>query len=266
MNLGLLPLMLAASLTGVVAAAEGTHRPAHEAARVPVIVELFTSEGCSSCPPADDVLARLGATQPVRGVDVLALGEHVDYWNHLGWTDPFSSAAFTTRQSDYARVFGNRSVYTPQMVVNGRAEFVGSDWNRALASIAEAGRAPEANVAITRTPAESNSREVGLAIHVAHAGAGARGEPIDVTLAITESGLESEVTRGENAGRRLRVGNVVRQLEVLPSSVAPDGRSIHATAHFQLESGWNRARLSAVAFAQERASRRILGSAQIPLE
>src|SRR5580704_13674088 len=93
-----------------------------------VVAELFTSEGCSSCPPADAVLSRLVLRQPVAGVEVLALGEHVDYWDRLGWRDSFSSAAYSARQSNYdARVFHRNEVYTPQLVVDGQLERVGSD-------------------------------------------------------------------------------------------------------------------------------------------
>src|SRR5215467_5272038 len=105
----------------------------------PVIVELFTSEGCSSCPPADDVLTRLVATQPVPGVQIIALGEHVDYWDRLGWRDAFSSATFSQRQNEYAdRVFRSGNIYTPQLVVNGRQELVGSDYRGAVAAISKA--------------------------------------------------------------------------------------------------------------------------------
>src|SRR5580704_11614543 len=92
--------------------------------RVPVVVELFTSEGCSSCPPAEQLLSRMDRTQPFAGVRVIALEEHVDYWNSLGWTDPFSSSQYRIRQNDYGRKFSAEGIYTPQMIVNGQAQFV----------------------------------------------------------------------------------------------------------------------------------------------
>src|SRR5215468_4014633 len=117
--------------------------------RSPVVVELFTSEGCSSCPPADAVLAQLQQTQPVAGAEVIALGEHVDYWNYIGWSDPFSAPVFSQRQNDYTNAFGAFSVYTPQMVVDGQTEFVGSKMSKALDAIAKAARAPKAKVQLT---------------------------------------------------------------------------------------------------------------------
>ena len=105
--------------------------------RVPVLVELFTSEGCSSCPPADELLAKLSREQPVDGATIVPLAFHVDYWNRLGWVDRFSSPQFTKRQQEYAAAL-RADTYTPQMVVDGRDEFVGSDDARARQSIADA--------------------------------------------------------------------------------------------------------------------------------
>src|SRR5437879_4684262 len=113
-------------------------RSGHAAQPTPIVIELFTSEGCSDCPPADGVLEKLIATQPIAGVEVIALGEHVDYWDQLGWKDRFSSAALTNRQRIYSAHFNLESIYTPQMVVDGRAQFVGSDGKAAAQAIARA--------------------------------------------------------------------------------------------------------------------------------
>src|SRR5690349_8763413 len=119
--------------------------------RVPVVIELFTSEGCSSCPPADAVLMQLEKNQPVAGAEIIALSEHVDYWNYIGWSDPFSSEAFSARQQAYAPIFGNDGVYTPQMVVDGQAEFIGSNSGKAQTAIARAAKLPKAEVKISQS-------------------------------------------------------------------------------------------------------------------
>src|SRR5215468_246613 len=110
-------LVLACAVVARQSAGKSQER-ARSGERVPVIVELFTSEGCSSCPPADEALRRLASTQPVPGVEIVAMSEHVDYWNSLGWTDPFSSSQFSQRQDEYGKAFGLDGSYTPQMVVD----------------------------------------------------------------------------------------------------------------------------------------------------
>src|SRR5215467_866280 len=114
----------------------------------PVLVELFTSEGCSSCPPADALLQKLERFQSIGGAEPIVLSEHVDYWNDIGWKDPFSSHEYSERQSAYAAQFGNGRVYKPHMVVDGRFECIGSDERRATEAIEEAVMAPKAPVRI----------------------------------------------------------------------------------------------------------------------
>src|SRR5262245_13241848 len=117
--------------------------PAPEAMPLtPVVVELFTSEGCSSCPPADSILAKMESAQPFKGVRIIAIEEHVDYWNQQGWVDPFSSIEWTDRQQGYVAAFRQEGPYTPQMVVNGRAQFVGSRADQAVKAVQEAQGVP----------------------------------------------------------------------------------------------------------------------------
>src|SRR5229473_964263 len=138
------------TLQTLVVVAACLHAPAdtRAAATTPILVELFTSEGCSDCPPADGVLEKLIATQPISGVEVIGLGQHVDYWDQLGWKDRFSSAALTNRQHVYGAHFGLDSMYTPQMVVDGRAQLVGSDGGAARKAIGHAVTAPHGVVRI----------------------------------------------------------------------------------------------------------------------
>lgn len=231
----------------------------------PVVVELFTSEGCSSCPPADEVLSKLDKSQPIQGIEVIALGEHVDYWNKLGWIDPYSSAEFSTRQSRYADAFGQESVYTPQMIVDGRDEFVGADWNKAREAITRAARLPKAKVELldASTSNETN-KDLKLSIHINDIPQITIGDSADVLLAITESNLRSEVSRGENAGRYLRHTAVVRSLSVL-GNVSAGQQSFETESTASLNVGWQRDNLRAVVLVQERRTRRVLGAAALGL-
>ncbi|MGH9874415.1 MAG: DUF1223 domain-containing protein [Pyrinomonadaceae bacterium] len=260
---------LFASLFAVDRLTTATTSPALEAEGkpMPVIVELFTSEGCSSCPPADAVLIELEKTQPVPGAEVIALGQHVDYWNRLGWADPYSSAGFSARQGEYAQAFGKNGVYTPQMIVDGRTEFVGSNMNKAREAISKAARAPKAAVQVSLAPNPAGKKPDGIAllVRVENMPAVSPGDTAEVMLAITENDLNTQVARGENAGRSLRHIAVVRQLKVIGTANAAEGRAFTAEPIVTIANGWKRGNLRAVIFVQERASRRVLGAKAIEL-
>src|SRR6266478_7900020 len=132
-------------------------------ARTPVLIELFTSEGCSNCPPADALLERLDRFQPVRDAELIVLSEHVDYWDGIGWKDPYSSRAFSIRQDDYAHRFRLEGPYTPQMVVDGGMQFVGSDERRAIQVIEDAAKVGKVRVVLSSIHLEGDNT---LAVHV----------------------------------------------------------------------------------------------------
>jgi hypothetical protein len=220
--------------------------------RTPVVVELFTSEGCSSCPPADSILSRLDREQPISGAEVIALGEHVDYWDRDGWRDRFSSALFTARQQDYGQAMKLGNVYTPQMVINGRAEVLGSDWDAANRAIRAAAQTP---------PLEAVTLKItgwdGLSVRV---GSTKPPQAMDMFLAITESGLDTSVFGGENNGRRLRHTAVVRSMTRLGNLDKKSG-VYSAETRVNLRPEWNRQNIKLILFVQERSSKKIVGAA-----
>lgn len=234
-----------------------------ETKRAPVIVELFTSEGCSTCPPADALLARLEEQQPVADAEVIALEEHVDYWNQQGWVDPYSSAEWTLRQQEYVAVFKGDGVYTPQMVVDGASQFIGSRIREVIAGIGEASRTPKANVvAAPVAPAGSLTQQ--FRVSVENLVGGTSGDTPEVWLAVTEKGLRSEVSRGENAGKNLSHASIVRWMRKVgvldarkPSSPFAGNTSV------KLKPAWKLDNLRVVALVQEKKSKRILGAATL---
>lgn len=230
------------------------------AASATVLVELFTSEGCSSCPPADKLLTELEQSSPLKGVEVIALSEHVDYWNRLGWKDPFSSAEFSQRQADYGRVFKSDDLYTPQMVVDGQTAFVGSKADAAREAIANAARAPKAAVSLTIKAA--TAKAVRLSVQIDNLPEVPAGDSAEVVLAITESDLLSNVVRGENKGRNLAHSAVTRKLARVGTI---KGKTFSAEPAVDLNAAWKRQNLKAVVFVQERTRRRVLGAAAIKL-
>jgi hypothetical protein len=210
-----------------------------------VLIELFTSEGCSSCPPADALLERLQREQPLPGAQLIVLSEHVDYWNDLGWKDPFSDAAFSARQAAY----GGRT-YTPQAVIDGGVDVVGSDRDGVLRAAKVAAALPHGNVQIVRL----TDTTVRIAI------SGLSGHPdAAIMVAVVEDGLVSRVEKGENAGRTLRHVAVVRALNEV-GQIAK-GADWSAEVPLTTNVSWKSPRL--VAFVQERRTRRVLAASAL---
>ena len=197
------------------------------------MIELFTSQGCSSCPPADQLVADLARAGQSRGRAVVPLAFHVDYWNNLGWTDPFSSPAWTARQQDYARALNDRSVYTPELVVAGGVGMVGSQAGRVADAIARAPIQRELEATATWTPTALSIDAPPIA-------------DAQLFVAVWEDAPNTSVPSGENAGRSLVSDRIVRALQRL------DGPT-----HVVLDPSWKPG--GAVVFAQ-RADRHIVGS------
>jgi hypothetical protein len=219
-------------------------------AQSPVVVELFTSEGCSSCPPADAVLLQLSQQSAANGGEVILLGEHVDYWNYIGWTDRFSSKQFSERQSEYAKAL-RASVYTPQMVIDGGEQFVGNDAAEVHSRIAAAAKQPKP-AQVTLTWEGTGHLQIGV-----HSSQAARAE---VLLVITEDGLSTQVGNGENGGKTLHHAAVVRQLN--PVGQLANG-NLQKTVEVARKSDWNTAQLKVILLVQDPASKKILGAGSI---
>jgi hypothetical protein len=264
-TIGILLATLALTLaTGQAQAPQPARQPAGDQG-TPVVLELFTSEGCSSCPPADTLFAAIAAKQPLPGVRIIPLAFHVDYWDQLGWIDRFSSPRYTLRQNDYSRAWRSEKVYTPQAVVDGRWEFLGSDAaaaERLLVGAAKEAKLPLA-LTVSRETADPLRATVTVVVHPAPNGPNG---PADVMLAITEDDLATEVRRGENRSRHLQHAAVVRRLEkigTVSEKAASDPMTVSHTA--KLDRSWRADRLRAVVFVQEQKSRRILGADIAPL-
>lgn len=239
-------LRLALAVVLPLATALAVTLPAQTEAPAAVVLELFTSQGCSSCPPADELLRRIGKEPALRG-KVLPLAFHVDYWDALGWRDPFSSRAWSERQTRYAHAFGSDRIYTPQAVVGGRAECVGSNEDEILARLEAALRRPAGRLELRLEPAAGAQGER-LAVTAAPPAGVARA--LDVVLVVYENDLATDVARGENARRRLRDDFVVRRLETLftlAAGSAGESRAVPLT----LDSSWRRAGLGVAVFLQD---------------
>jgi|HubBroStandDraft_6_1064221.scaffolds.fasta_scaffold35005_2 hypothetical protein len=223
--------------------------------RIPVLVELFTSEGCSSCPPADALLEKLDRSQPIGGAELVVLSEHVDYWNDNGWKDPYSSHEFSARQGDYARRFHLNGPYTPQMVVDGDMELVGSDEWRAFRVIKNAIKTAKLPVALSSIHREDN-KTLALHIEVGPSDSSGRRAPAQVLISLADNIAQSSVRGGENSGRTLKHVAVVRNLTLVGTIDNAGMFSKDVTVNTE---NTDQRDLRIIAIVQERGVGRVLG-------
>lgn len=224
-----------------------------------VLVELFTSEGCSSCPPADEFLARLNREQPLNGVTIIGIEEHVDYWNHDGWLDPYSSPEWTSRQVVYVDHLKEKTAFTPQAVIDGQHSVVGAREREIVQAIQQSAQQPRTQIEVTVESAPADSV---LKVH-ARVGklAASAGDSVEVWLAIAEKDLAQKVAAGENEGKELRHSAVLRSLKKLGVAKDKGDTSFDGSAQIKLNREWKSQNIEAMVFAQEKKSRRILGVA-----
>lgn len=260
----LLALAPAVALASPPASPAKSAKSAKAAGPTPVLVELFTSEGCSDCPPADGFLGALATHQPITGAEIIPISEHVTYWNHQGWVDPYSSQQWTLRQEAYARVFKQGQVYTPEMFVDGTKGFVGAEASKAELAIEKAAVRPYTKLSVH--PGKLGpGRSLRVEVTVGKLVGDTSGAPVDVWLGVTQSGLRNTVTGGENKGRVLYEPAVLRSLRKI--GVLKPGRqseSFQADPVVKFNRRWKLQNLQLVVFLQNEKSLRILGVAAVP--
>jgi hypothetical protein len=251
LSLLLLPLMLLR--------ASGAAEPngVDAAAATPILIELFTSEGCSSCPPADAWLKQIDLSQPIPGAQAIVLSEHVDYWNHDGWKDPYSSSFFTDRQSAYVRALGDSSPYTPQMILNGTTELQLSNQAQVAQAFKKAANAQQLAVSISGLSLAGDSQPV-LHAHIEADGAMSK-RNADVYAVVALDHAESEVLHGENGGRHLTHAAVA--LELVRVGKLEKGKLFSQDFQTRLKNGVEPKNLRLIVFVQESGPGEVLGAA-----
>jgi hypothetical protein len=251
----LLVSVIAAGI-GALAWAGGALKVSDAAGRVPILVELFTSEGCSSCPPADAFLQKLDQ-QPLAGAEMIVLSEHVDYWNHIGWKDPYSARFYSDRQGAYASRLKLDGPYTPQMVVDGSIEFVGSDPELARKAFDRALEAQKIPVRLSEI-----SIAAGNILH-AHVETGTVPSDAELVVTVALNHAESKVLHGENGGRTLTHTAVVRTMERV--ATLPRGKAFAQDVQVKTEPGLAKDNLRVIAFVQEVHQGKVLGATVEPV-
>jgi hypothetical protein len=252
LSLLLLPLLLLRS-----AGAAQPKSADAAAAATPILIELFTSEGCSSCPPADAWLKQIDQSQPIPGALAIVLSEHVDYWNHDGWKDPYSASFFTDRQSAYVRALGGSSPYTPQMILNGATELDLSNQAQVAQAFKKAANAPQLAVNIGALNVAGDSQLV-LHAHIEADGAMSK-RNADVYAVVALDHAESEVLHGENGGRHLTHAAVA--LDLVRVGKLEKGKPFSQDFQTRLKPGVDPKNLRLIVFVQEPGPGEVLGAA-----
>jgi len=254
----LLSLLFTATVPMTSLLTNGSKADAVGPMRTPVLIELFTSEGCSSCPPADTLLQKLDQ-QPIAGAELIVLSEHVDYWNHIGWKDPYSARFYSERQSAYGRRFGLDSVYTPEMVVDGMTEFVGSNASLANQAFEKALHRPKLPVRLSSISVTSHLLTGHLETESLDKSYGTGDADVYLVLALNRA--ESRVSAGENAGHNLQHVSVVRRISKI--GAVKQGQALSQEVQVKLGPGEDSGNLRLVAFVQESQQGRVLGAAAV---
>jgi hypothetical protein len=224
-------------------------------ARTPILIELFTSEGCSSCPPADAWLKRIDESQPIPGAEAVVLSEHVDYWDHDGWKDPYSSSFFTDRQSAYVRALGGSSPYTPEILLNGATELDLSNQAQVAQAFTNAAQARQLPISISALTVAADST---IHAHINADGAAAR-HNAEVYAAVALNHAESQVLHGENGGRHLSHAAVA--IDLVHVGRLEKGMPFSQDFQTKLKPGLDPRNLRLIVFIQEPGPGEVLGAA-----
>lgn len=228
----------------------------------PVLVELFTSEGCSSCPPADAFVVKLDASQPIAGAQLIVLSEHMDYWDSQGWADPYASAALTARQRGYVHALGLHEAYTPQLIIDGVTELRLQERQQVVPILQKAAAAPKIPVSIAGVTVESGAPAT-LVGRVEVNGSSVQ-HKTDIYLGLALDHVTSQVLRGENRGQTLTHVAVVESLSKI-GSLSP-GQTFSQEIRVPLKPGMDPANVRTVIFAQEPGYGRVIGAAMQRIE
>jgi len=227
-----------------------------DAAAAPVLIELFTSEGCSSCPPADALLAKLDGMQ-LPGEQPIVLSEHVDYWDHDGWRDVYSSSFFTERQQAYVRRLGGDEPYTPQMVIDGAAQMNGSN-APAVGKALEAARSHVKIPVRISSAALADAKTIRIHLEVDALPADFKARKVDLFIAVALARAESHVSAGENKGRDIRHVAVVESISKVGS--VEKGKNFDRDVLVKVKAGLDPGNLRVVAFAQNGDAGEVVGA------